>query len=186
MKRSKTEGEAHWGEENKFVYDRIKGEWVLASPSSSSSSSLSSSSSSSSSSGLAHSSSLGGLGGVSTSDEYDGGGGGGGLGDYGGGMVTVESGVGLVDQNTEELLEQHAITLAIQAAHLAAEWQRLGHMPGGGGRRSRGHNSSRDRLRGRQHQQQSVSFQSSASLFFVDRVEFPSFFLSFFLPSFFC
>jgi len=31
----------------------------------------------------------------------------------------------------EDLLEEHAITLAIQAAHLAAEWQRLGHHPDG-------------------------------------------------------
>ena len=31
-----------------------------------------------------------------------------------------------------ELLEQHAITLAIQAAHEAAEWQRRGAMPKGG------------------------------------------------------
>jgi len=96
---------AHLGGDNKFIYDRMKGEWVLH-----------------------HTSTVSGCNdgnGVSStsSDGHV----------ANDGTMTSESAVRMLSLDEqggfEELLEQHAITLAIQAAHLAAEWQRVGHLP---------------------------------------------------------
>ena len=81
--------EAHLGEENAFVYNRSKGEWVLESTKTEE---------------------------VAGEEDHE--------------IMKMESTVVLNEEGHEELLEQHSITLAIQAAHLATEWQRLGHIPG--------------------------------------------------------
>jgi hypothetical protein len=72
------------GDENQFVYDRLRGEWVLNQS-----------------------------GNIKENAEK-----------------SKDWEVTIVPDKLEELLEQHAITLAIQAAHLAAEWQRLGSLNG--------------------------------------------------------
>ena len=111
----------HLGEENKFQYDSLKGEWVLqqvttVNGGSSSTNGDDGNGSGSPKSPTATAAAMASGNGSSSSSSLD----------KPHGLMTSETAV-LLDG---KLLEEHSITLAIQAAHLAAEWQRVGHHPG--------------------------------------------------------
>jgi len=113
----------HLGEENKFQYDSLKGEWVLQQVSTVSGGSSSVNGDNGNGSGspkspTATAAAMANANGSSSSSSSS-------L-DKPHGLMTSESAV----QLDGKLLEEHSIALAIQAAHLAAEWQRVGHHPG--------------------------------------------------------